>query len=123
MSTYSSIHYHITFSTKNRRRLIHSSWSERLHEYLGGTVRGLNGVALKIGGVEDHVHLLIGCKPIHRPSDLLREIKKASSVRIRDELGIQGFHWQDGYAIITAAQMQSKVFQVTLPTKLNIIGS
>ncbi len=57
-----------------------SPWRDRLHEYLGGTVRGLGGVAEIVGGVEDHVHLLLSLKTIHAPASIVAEIKKASSV-------------------------------------------
>ena len=58
-STYHSLHYHIVFGTKDRRPFITPGWRSRLHEYLGGTVKGLGAVPEAIGGVEDHVHLLI----------------------------------------------------------------
>ena len=43
-------------------------WGPRLHEYLGGTVRGLDAFAQQIGGVRDHVHLLVGLKAPDRKS-------------------------------------------------------
>jgi hypothetical protein len=49
-STHLSLHYHLVFSTKARRPLIRESWRERLHAYLGGTVRELGGVARAVGG-------------------------------------------------------------------------
>jgi len=76
-STYYSLHYHWVCSTKHRRPLLRAEWRLRFHQYLGGTIRGLEGVPLKVGGVEDHVHLLIGLKPVHRISDFVRELKKA----------------------------------------------
>ena len=42
-STYLSLHYHLVFSTKNREGLITPEWRARLHDYLGGTFRGLGG--------------------------------------------------------------------------------
>ena len=56
--TYTRLLYHIVFSTKERRPLIRDEWRPRLHSWLGGVVRKLDGVALDIGGVADHVHLL-----------------------------------------------------------------
>jgi putative transposase len=103
MSTYCSIHFHVVFSTKNRRRWIKPDWSDRLHEYLGGAIKGLSAIPLKIGGVEDHVHLLVGCKTTHRPCDLIREIKKASTAWVHEEIGVPAFGWQDGYAIISVS--------------------
>ena len=52
---------------------------DKLHAYLGGAVRGLGAVPLEIGGINDHVHLLIGIKATHRLSDVVREIKSESS--------------------------------------------
>jgi hypothetical protein len=48
-STYTSLHYHLVFSTKNRAPLIDANWRGRLHEYLGGPIRGLGGVPEAIG--------------------------------------------------------------------------
>jgi len=79
-SSYVSLHYHLVFSTKGRRPLIDSHWRPLLHEYLGGTVRGLRGDPPSIGGVEDHVHLLVSLDANHKIKDFLRELKKASSV-------------------------------------------
>lgn len=104
-STFHSLHYHLVFATKERRPWITTEWQTALHEYLGGTVRGQDGVPLEIGGIEDHVHLLIGLKPTHTISDFVRELKKASSVwaaKEREPL----FEWQIGYAIFTVSQSQ-----------------
>jgi len=76
MSTYASLHYHIVFSTKHRTKFIQRSWEERLHEYIGGVVKGLDGFPQGVGGVEDHLHLLVGLKQTHRISDFVRELKK-----------------------------------------------
>lgn len=85
-STYLSLHYHLVFSTKERRPWIDESWRPRLHEYLGGTVQGLGGYSQGIGGVADHVHLLVGLKATHCLSDFMREVKKASSVWVHEEI-------------------------------------
>ena len=101
-STFYSLHYHIVFSTKDRRPLIRSEWRARLHHYLGGTVRGLGGVAETVGGVGDHVHLLASCKTSQAPADLVRELKKASSVWVgenHDPL----FEWQEGYSVFSVS--------------------
>src|ERR1700684_1347306 len=101
-STFLSLHYHIVFSTKERRPLVRAEWRPRLHEYLGGTVRGLDGIAESVGGVEDHVHLLVGLRATHCLADFLRELKKASSAWILKNHDTQ-FEWQDGYAAFTVS--------------------
>jgi len=108
-STYYSLHYHWICSTKERRRFIKPDWRGRLHEYFGGTVRGLDGIALKVGGVEDHVHALIGLKPVHCIADFTRELKKATSVWAAANHDPE-FQWQEGYSIFTvSASLMEKV--------------
>jgi putative transposase len=100
-STYLSLHYHLVFGTKNREPVIAPAWRARLHEYLGGTISGLGGFPQGVGGVDDHVHLLIGLKATHTLADVLRELKKASSVWVHEQIGIRSFAWQEGYAAFT----------------------
>ncbi len=80
--------------------MIRGEWRAQLHEYLGGTIRGLGGIAETVGGVEDHVHLLISLKTIHVPAEIVRELKKASSVWVAEHHD-RWFAWQEGYAIFT----------------------
>lgn len=103
-STFYSLHYHVVFSTKERRPFIRSEWRSRLHEYLGGTVRGLGGVAEAVGGVEDHVHLLVSLKTIDAPAEFVRELKKASSIWVA-QMHDPRFSWQEGYSIFSASWM------------------
>ena len=103
MSTYLSLHYHLVFSTKRREPLIAEAWITRLHEYLGGTVKGLGGFPQGVGGIADHVHLLVGLKATHCLSDFMRELKKGSSMWIHDTIGEKDFSWQDGYAAFTVS--------------------
>jgi putative transposase len=96
--TFTSLHYHLVFSTKNREPFISNVWISRLHEYLGGTVHGLGGIPEGIGGVSDHVHLLVGLKATHCLSDFMRDLKKASSIWVHQEITLRDFSWQEGYA-------------------------
>jgi putative transposase len=102
-STYLSLHYHLVFGTKNRESLITPDWRSRLHEYLGGTIAGLGGFPQRIGGVADHVHLLIGLKATHCLCDVLRELKKASSLWVHETIHLPSFAWQEGYAAFTVS--------------------
>jgi putative transposase len=107
-STFHSLHYHLVFSTKERRPWIAPEWRPLLHQYLGGTVRGLEGLPLEIGGIEDHVHLLIGLKPTNTIADFVRELKKTSSVWAAREHA-SSFAWQEGYSIFTVSRSQINV--------------
>ncbi|MHB9002026.1 MAG: IS200/IS605 family transposase [Thermoanaerobaculia bacterium] len=100
-STHTSLICHIVFSTKNRDAWFDPQFRPRLHEYLGGCVRTAGGVALEVGGVADHVHLLVSLRATHRVSDIVRDIKQASSEWIHKETKRAAFAWQEGYGAFT----------------------
>jgi putative transposase len=102
-STHTCLLYHLIFATKNREPLIAKSWRDRLHEYLGGAMRGLDATPQGIGGVADHVHLLVGLKPAHCLADFVRETKKASSAWVAETIPESRFRWQEGYAAFTVS--------------------
>jgi putative transposase len=55
----SAAYFHLVFSTKNRRPFLRDeTLRTRLYEYLGGISKSLDCHPVRIGGVEDHVHLL-----------------------------------------------------------------
>ncbi|MDB6038697.1 MAG: transposase IS200-family protein [Verrucomicrobiales bacterium] len=58
-NTYTSLHYHVIFSTKDREPGIRQDTEQRIWSYLGGIARENDIKALLIGGIEDHVHLLL----------------------------------------------------------------
>ena len=101
-STFLSLHDHIVFSTKERRPVLRDSWRPKMHEYLGGTVRGLGGIPEAVGGVTDHVHLLVGLRATHCLADFMQELKKATSVWAKQNHAPE-FGWQDGYAAFTVS--------------------
>ena len=111
-STYVSLRVHLVFATKGRRPVIADAWRNRLHEYLGGVLRGLGATPLAIGGVSDHVHILVGIKTTHAVADLVREIKKASTEWVRNEAKVRAFQWQEGYAALSVGETKSVIAYV-----------
>jgi len=106
-NTFTSLHCHIIFSTKNREPWITQEHQERLWPYLGGIARQNQLKPLVIGGMEDHIHLLLGLPPTASVSDALKHIKGGSSGWIKENLsGCLGFAWQDGYGAFTVSKSQ-----------------
>ena len=103
-STHSSLHIHIVFSTKDRVPFIDAEWRGDLHAFLGGCLKRLDAFPQEIGGVADHVHLLIGIKPVHAIADLVREGKRISSEWIKDQFGVRKFAWQEGYGAFSVSK-------------------
>jgi REP element-mobilizing transposase RayT len=97
-STHLSLNFHVIFSTHNRIPEIDPHWQPDLHAYLGGCVKGVDGQPLMVGGVADHVHLLMRLRATHCLAEVVRQIKTGSSHWIHKHHRQRAFAWQDGYA-------------------------
>lgn len=106
--SYTNLLFHIVFGTKARLPMITAEIRPRFHQYLGGVVRGLGGVALEINGITDHVHLLVKLKPTIQLSDFIRDLKSNSSSWAKEN-GIPKFAWQRRYGAFTVSESQMKI--------------
>ncbi|MBK6533910.1 MAG: IS200/IS605 family transposase [Deltaproteobacteria bacterium] len=95
-AVYSRLHVHLVWATKERRRVLDLPRARRVHGLLDRLCRDRDCLALAIGGVDDHVHLLVGLRPALAVSDLVRELKVATSPFTARRLGVDGFAWQAG---------------------------
>lgn len=109
--TYTQLLYHFVFSMHERRPWLSSEVRSRVHQYLGGAIRGENGVALIVGGVADHVHILARLRQDVAISDVMRNVKANSSAWIHETFPtLDLFSWQRGYAAFTVStSMKDKV--------------
>ena len=104
-NTYTSLHYHLVFSTKNRERWIMPEIEQRIWAYLGGIAKENKFHPIQIGGVEDHIHVLLGAPASAAPSKIAQMIKGGSSAWIHETFPhLQGFAWQDGYGAFTVSK-------------------
>jgi REP element-mobilizing transposase RayT len=102
--TYTRLLYHIVFSTKQRQSWIQDELKMDLHSYLGGILRNIEGTAIAVGGVADHVHILASIPAKISLSDALRTIKSNSSKWIHEEWSLKDFQWQEGYGAFTVSE-------------------
>jgi len=106
-NTYSQIYVQVVFSVKRRQNLIQKSWKEELYKYICGIVSGKEQKVYAIGGVEDHIHILISLRPNIALSDLVRDIKANSSKWINEKGFVKGkFQWQEGFGAFSYGQPQ-----------------
>lgn len=104
-NTYTSLHYHVIFSTKNREPWIAQDIEERIWRFIGGIAREHKMTALQVGGVEDHVHALVTAPPTIAPSQIAQLLKGISSKWIHEEFAsLENFGWQDGYGAFTVSK-------------------
>lgn len=106
-STLTNLLFHIVFSTKNRKPLIKPEFQDELYKYIGGIIKGEGGILLAMGGMPDHVHILLKLKPIHSMSQMMMKIKGNSSKWMNKQRKIStGFSWQDGYGGFSVSESQ-----------------
>jgi putative transposase len=104
VATYTQILYHLVFSTKNRRRVLDGPRRDDLFRYLWGILKNKDCHLYRIGGVEDHVHILTTLHPTVPLAGLVKDLKVASSLWIKDGTVFPEFDgWQDGYGAFTCA--------------------
>ncbi|MFL5340303.1 MAG: IS200/IS605 family transposase [Gemmataceae bacterium] len=91
---------------KERTPFLDADLRPRTFGYLGGIVRELRGHALAVGGVADHVHLLLSLPPNVSVSEALRIMKTNSSRWVHETWPDRsGFAWQTGYSAFTLSQL------------------
>jgi REP element-mobilizing transposase RayT len=82
--SYVSSYHHCIFSTKERRPIITAALRERLWPFMGGIARQNKMTAVEIGGVEDHVHILLALPSTIAIAKALQLIKGGSSKWVHD---------------------------------------
>ena len=105
--SYISSYFHCVFSTKERRSFISPVVAERLWPYLGGIAAKNNFAALQIGGVADHVHILLSLPATMPIAKAVQLIKGGSSKWTHDTFPeLRDFAWQERYGAFTVSVSQ-----------------
>ena len=89
-NTFSQIYIQTVFAVNGRLSLIRPEFKEELYKYITGIVQNDGHKLIAINGMLDHVHILIGLKPVMALSDLVRDIKANSSNFINEKNGSVG---------------------------------
>jgi len=104
--TYCCSLFHYVFSTKDRRRIIVPEIEPRLWAYMGGIAREHQMKALGVGGMEDHVQLLLSLPSSVPIATAMRDIKSASLHWMSETCKIEDFEWQEGYGAFSVGCSQ-----------------
>ena len=81
---------------------------DELQKYIAGIIRSEGGVLLNIGGMPDHVHLIVRLKPDRSVAEMVRLVKSNSSRWLNESHGESGrFAWQSGYGAFSVSQPSS----------------
>ncbi len=109
-NTYHQVYIQTVFAVKYRAAVIDTRWKSTLFGVIGNLINNTGCKTLIVNGVEDHVHCLIGLKPVVSISDLMQSVKAKSSKYINDkQLTGQKFEWQEGYGVFSYGRSQLDV--------------
>jgi REP-associated tyrosine transposase len=98
MHSFSSSLHHCVFATKGRQAVLTPQLRERLWPYVGGIARENGMTALAIGGVADHVHVLLSLPATMSLAKAMQLLKGNSSKWIHETFPeLRSFAWQEGY--------------------------
>ncbi|HLO57339.1 MAG TPA: transposase [Bacteroidales bacterium] len=102
MNTFTQILYQIVFGTKDHEKILLDENRKTLFQYIFGILNEKKCHLYRIGGVRDHIHIITHIHPTIALSDLVRDIKVASSGFIKEHHLFPHFiGWQDGYGGFT----------------------
>ena len=87
--SYVSSYHHCVFATKQRRPLITPELRDRLWPFLGGIARQNQMKAIEVGGVADHVHILLSLPPTMPVAKAMQLIKSGSSKWVHETFADQ----------------------------------
>ncbi|HBY97740.1 MAG TPA: IS200/IS605 family transposase [Chloroflexi bacterium] len=102
------LYYHIVWATKNRFPLIEAEIEPRLYGYIIGKADALGCITHAIGGIDDHIHLVVSIPPSLLIADFVKNIKGSSSDHMNHSpsRGETRFGWQRGYGVFSFSETQ-----------------
>jgi putative transposase len=104
---FTQLYVQLVFSPKNHEALLRKEYREKLWPYLAKTISNLENKPIIVNGMADHVHILAGLNPKIAVSDLVRDLKRSSSLWINKQKWFAGtFAWQDGYGAFSYGRSQ-----------------
>jgi putative transposase len=96
---------HLVFSTKHREPILTEAVLAALCAYAAGVLRDLDSHVIAINAWHDHVHILFALNKNHSLSQVVMEVKRATSKWIKTQgKEFAAFHWQNGYGAFSIGQ-------------------
>lgn len=102
MGNYRQIYYHLVFSTKYRKPTINEENEKDLYRYIWGILKNKKCKLFRINGMPNHIHILFELHPTIALSNLVKDIKIASNLWMKQSGLFPEFEqWQEGYGAFT----------------------
>ncbi|MBA3947598.1 MAG: IS200/IS605 family transposase [Herpetosiphonaceae bacterium] len=108
------LYYHVIWATRERQAMILPHLQDPLYSYILKKAASLECIPHAIGGIEDHLHLLVSIPPKHSIADFVRHVKGSSAHYLNHTIQADGFAWQHGYGVFSLGGRQ-------LPTAIRYV--
>ncbi|MBR1541163.1 MAG: transposase [Bacteroidaceae bacterium] len=101
----SKIYLHMVFHIKTTSPQIDNEHLERVHNYIGQLVNSTGCQTVRVGGTNDHIHIVCLLSRDVTVSNLVEETKRNSSRWIKTlSPKYRLFGWQSGYGVFSVSQ-------------------
>ncbi len=98
------VYVHFVWATHDRLPLVTTDLERRLYRYITEVCERYSCTVFSVGGMPDHVHLLVLMSPKTSVSALMKNVKGSSSRFVSAELTLgEWFDWQDHYGAFSVA--------------------
>jgi REP element-mobilizing transposase RayT len=106
-NTYTQIYIQVVFAVEGRQSLIPEEHKLEIYKHMTAVIQNKNQKVMALNGRADHLHLLVGMSPDVALSDLVKDVKVASSRLINDKRWVRGhFNWQRGFGGFSYSRSQ-----------------
>jgi len=95
---YWQLFYHLIWSTKYRQPLLTPTIEPVIYGHLRNKALNLGAIVYAIGGVEDHVHMVVAIPPKLAVSKFVGQVKAVASTKFnKSDISDTPFFWQAEY--------------------------
>jgi putative transposase len=106
-NVYSEVYLHLVFSPKFRKALIKEEIQPAVFSYISGVITQKGFKSINVNGMPDHIHILTGLNPQIAVTDLVRDVKRSSSLFINENKLVPiKFQWQEGFGVFSYSRSQ-----------------
>jgi putative transposase len=99
-------YYHFVWSTRDRMALITPDLESSLYDYVDQKSQFLQVQLHAIGGMPDHIHLIVSIPPKLAIAEFVKRIKGSSSHYLNELNKSQNFAWQREYGVFSLGSQQ-----------------
>lgn len=107
------LYYHIIWRTKCSERTIAEAYERELYAYILGYCDTKKCKLIRIGGMPDHIHMLVAIRPDIAVSDFMQVLKTETSKWLKTQKDkFPNFRgWGNGYAAFTYCERDKEMIR------------